>query len=57
MKMHLLVSESMEPVEARTFVVFKPWWRVEANADHMANIIPDNFSSIEFRVEVSKLHV
>ena len=53
----LMVSGSIEPVDAKKFVMLRAWWRIEAVADFAVNYISENFSSMAFGVDISKSHV
>ena len=51
----LILSGSMEPVEANKFVIFWSWWRIETDANFSVNNVPENFSSVGFGVNISQL--
>ena len=57
MLLHLVVIISMDHAEVKTFLMFRDWWRKEADANRTINNIPETFDSMEFKVEVIKLHV
>ena len=52
-----MISGFMEPVEARKFVMFRAWQRIEAFEILVVNDIPETFYYIRFEVEIRKLHV
>ena len=52
-----MVDESMEPIKAKKFVMFRAWFRIEVYADCAFNKISRDFYSIGLRVDVRKLHV
>ena len=57
MQLNLMVSDSMEPVKEKGFVMVGAWWREEAGTNCAINNTPDAFSYMGFVVDVSKLHV
>ena len=47
----------MEPFKAKKLVMFWYWWRIEVGTNSVVNDIPENFSSMEFGVDIRKLRV
>ena len=48
---------SMEPADAKKFIMFWTWWRIEEDNNYAVNNIPDTFSAMNFGIDIGKLHV
>ena len=57
MLLPLMVSGSMEAVEANKFLMFRSWYRIEAGSYGVIDEITDNFSLMGFGVDIHELHV
>ena len=55
--LYLVVNGSMEHVEAKKFVIFWSWWRIDADANIAFNKISENLSTMGFEVDINKLQL
>ena len=51
------MSVSTKRIKEKDFVMFWPWWRMEAEANRAVNNISETFSTMRLGVQVRNLHV